>query len=326
MLDKFSVSNWAKKKKKQESNPNYNESGINLNGVSSVTKKGLSNEVCSDLLAIGFNMDQILTAFRIYKFQSTEEAIYIMTKDIDTGKYLHSYLANENFLCSICNESEKEHNIINEDPEMNMIKVSENEELQVLSRRKAQDEKEKTSEFLRSPYNNNLKLSTDLAHIKIQLPQNVLEELEDPNLCRICFSTSMNTINSRKFNCGHQVCKACIKQYLTIKIINGKVININCIFGGCAYMLTPKDINEFVDSDVYAKFEKFYINQAKILSNRNLTPCPFPDCDDLVQIDLNDEDTFYTCNNDHSFCRICKSNVFHKKGKCLSVKSLNLSF
>jgi hypothetical protein len=39
--------------------------------------------------------------------------------------------------------------------------------------------------------------------------------------------------------------------------------------------------------------------------------CPHPDCDDLVKYDPKYKTRFYTCENRHSFCSVCKNTEPH---------------
>ena len=55
------------------------------------------------------------------------------------------------------------------------------------------------------------------------LPKNVITELENPNLCVICFNSDTSKDPSVKFQCGHIFCLDCVKTYLEKNIENGKV-------------------------------------------------------------------------------------------------------
>ena len=58
---------------------------------------------------------------------------------------------------------------------------------------------------------------------KIDIPQNVIKELENPNLCEICFSSDLTVDTAVKFKCQHIFCLDCVKTYLHKNIENGKV-------------------------------------------------------------------------------------------------------
>lgn len=57
----------------------------------------------------------------------------------------------------------------------------------------------------------------------ISVPQDIILELENPNLCEICFSSDIKIDKSVKFMCNHSFCFNCVKTYLEKKIDNGQV-------------------------------------------------------------------------------------------------------
>lgn len=47
--------------------------------------------------------------------------------------------------------------------------------------------------------------------------------------------------------------------------------------------------------------------------------CVYPNCDDLVQIDPTYEERFFTCENRHDFCSVCRTLGHHDEKKCKRV-------
>lgn len=58
-------------------------------------KNNLSQSVIETLIKFGFQLDKIMFAYKIYKFQNIDDAIYIMMKDNETGKYNHKFIKND---------------------------------------------------------------------------------------------------------------------------------------------------------------------------------------------------------------------------------------
>ena len=58
---------------------------------------------------------------------------------------------------------------------------------------------------------------------QIKLPEKVMLELENPNLCEICFNSDISKDTAVKFQCNHIFCLKCVKTYLEKNIENGKV-------------------------------------------------------------------------------------------------------
>lgn len=48
--------------------------------------------------------------------------------------------------------------------------------------------------------------------------------------------------------------------------------------------------------------------------------CPFPDCEEILIIDGTYEDRFFSCENAHKFCSVCKTEGWHQENECLRVK------
>ena len=71
---------------------------VQNNNSSKVSKK-LNNVVTDNivtiLLSMGFNLRQIMNGYKIYKFQSEEEAINVMTIDQESGNYNHRFIQNK---------------------------------------------------------------------------------------------------------------------------------------------------------------------------------------------------------------------------------------
>ena len=153
---------------------------------------------------------------------------------------------------------------------------------------------------------------------KIQIPKETLLLFDSPDVCRICFSNKVNPNNIAQISCGHFFCDNCIKTYLTNKIINGQVLDIKCLLGGCPKRYSEEEIEANVEEEVFKKYKKFKNIQIKLSNpNKIYVNCPFPDCEEIVDC-TNPESEFITCNNNHIFCYKCHKLGKHPKGKCLN--------
>jgi hypothetical protein len=73
-----------------------------------------------------------------------------------------------------------------------------------------------------SHYNNNINIKIK----EFSLPKEIISELENPNLCVICFDSDISRDPAVKFQCSHVFCLICVKNYLEKNIENGKVNTI----------------------------------------------------------------------------------------------------
>ena len=151
---------------------------------------------------------------------------------------------------------------------------------------------------------------------KIEIPQETLNMFDNPNTCRICFANTVNKSNPAQISCGHFFCDNCIQMHMTTKIVNGRVLDIRCLMGGCPKKYTDDEISANVNDVVFHKYKRFKNEQLKLNNpNKKYVPCPFPDCDELVEIENPDEE-FVECGQRHVFCYKCHRLGTHKKGKC----------
>jgi hypothetical protein len=128
-------------------------------------------------------MQQVMIAFKIYKFYTIDHAIHTMTRDTESNKFLHKFISSNNIQCDICSEDIKDH-----------IEYIEDTVVQPKS--------------------------INLSVINVQLDPDMFDE---PDMCKICFANKLSETNQIKFDCGHEFCKDCVINYLRTKITNGKV-------------------------------------------------------------------------------------------------------
>jgi hypothetical protein len=177
-----------------------------------------------------------MIAFKIYKFVSVDEAIYILMRDPETKKYNHRFMQREtrenNYEkvnqneCLLCYDEISQHANFELDLDSH---------LDVNMGRRSDENKDTTV----NGTSNNLIKSTDHSGIadklnqdsekkiikfqQIDIPQETLDLFENPEVCTICFGEAAVGNNKAQFSCGHKFCKTCVSSHLNININNGKV-------------------------------------------------------------------------------------------------------
>jgi hypothetical protein len=263
-------------------------------------------------------MDQIYLAFNLYKFITIEEAVHVMMKDPENNKYVHKYIESETKKCKICSGKNEEHIIEIIEPKIHH--VDESDSLTISEGNKPQGINSVTES------NSQLDNPNSIAHskkniIKINLPQNVLDDFEDPYICHICFNSRLNVDPKITFFCLHEFCRECVYNYLKTNITNGNVLQLRCLYGGCPRLFTNEEVRSIVDEELWAKYKKFLWQKLKLSQpNVALMNCPFPDCDDIVEIDPLERQIFVECEFEHKFCSKCKEIGWHQDGKCEKVR------
>ncbi len=106
--------------------------------------------------------------------------------------------------------------------------------------------------------------------------------------------------------------------------MNGQVLDIKCLLGGCPKRYNDEEIQANVTEEIFKKYKKFRNIQIKLCNpNKIYINCPFPDCEEIVDC-TNPESDFVECNNHHIFCYKCHKLGKHEKGKCLNDEVLLL--
>jgi hypothetical protein len=99
------------------------------------------------------------------------------------------------------------------------------------------------------------------------------------------------------------------------------VLEIKCLSGGCPKRYSEIEIKNYVDSNVYYKFRKFYNKQIKQKNPDNIfISCPIVNCEELIDItQIDTRINMLDCNNGHGFCIRCKKENEHGRDECKAV-------
>lgn len=90
---------------------------------------------------------------------------------------------------------------------------------------------------------------------------------------------------------------------------------------GCPRKFKESEIEKYVSSSIWNKYIRFRNNRirdAEVIYNQNTLHCPFPDCEQIINLNeviLNDN--FTRCDRGHRFCINCKVlNQHPPDGQC----------
>lgn len=162
---------------------------------------------------------------------------------------------------------------------------------------------------------------------------------ENKNLCTVCYDFEFNDANTSDVSktvileCGHKYCKLCMVKYIKAKIQRFYMSALKCINPDCRYKISEREIESILEDGNLKRYKliknknNFYYHL-----NPNFVPCPYPDCESLVELDnsleelkknknlINDKSLkiFYTCSYRHEFCILCREPV-HRNKKCIDV-------
>lgn len=127
--------------------------------------------------------------------------------------------------------------------------------------------------------------------------------LEECPLCVVQYCPADMTCGA---TCSHQVCKECMKKYITTEI-NHSRLNIACPV--CTSHIHPATIKDILNDDIfYTKYENFMLRRV-IAAEPDARWCPAPDCDYVVIASGCASCPELKCGRDGcntSFCYHCK--------------------
>ena len=274
------------------------------------------------LYSMGFKYQLINTIYNNMHPIDIQEALDYLNKN-DKGKFTHSYIENDRFVCTICSQGRYAHentalfvdNLLNN---QNNINIGTNTGTNTGTN-------SITLNVIPTNSNNNLNSNLGNSNRFNRIESSYLNSknkysyynYDKPKECGICGDTiESQDAYKVKLSCNHYFCLDCWENYLKEKINNLNVAKISCMQHGCSVVLTELFIKKILNTndELVKKYEKFLKKQKLLMSNKNIKFCPFPDCDGYAE--KKDKNNKYVkCNFDHEFCFECL-NKPHGTQKC----------
>jgi len=237
------------------------------------------------LMEMGYSKNYIKKIFYFFKPRALQNAIDLMT--MEDNLYIHDFFPNNKIdpnFCYICGESKKLHK--------NVISNEEN---------------------LNSSNSNSVNSQNEYLTLSDNNYTNENITIKKKIFCSICDSNN-EFIEKIHLKCHHMFCHECWFIYLSGKIENNNIFEINCMNYECKEKLSNEFIMQYIESnkkltDKYLKFK----NRIELFKRKDIKLCPFPDCEGFSTINFNSN--YCKCNFGHEFCSKC-NNKWHKNTKC----------
>ena len=288
------------------------------------------------LYDMGFKSSLINTIFNNMHPIDLQEALDYLNKN-DKGKFTHSYIENERFVCTICSQGRYAHentaifldNNINNNTNTT-TGTGGNTNNNITSVNLNSNTIQNNINSNNNTNNNILNLNNNSGNSNNRNSSDKFNKFESSYLnslnkysnnyskgkeCGICGDNIEYPDSYKvKIPCGHYFCIDCWENYLKEKINNANVGKISCMQHGCSVNLQSDFIKKILNNDdaLIQKYEKFLERYNILTKNKNVKFCPIPDCDGYAE---KKGDKYVKCNFGHDFCFECLK-VPHGKKKC----------
>jgi hypothetical protein len=280
------------------------------------------------LIKLGYSVDGIKCTFTRYNFKNIEQAIWIMGKDPETGRYNHFFYHPEEKkkededddsynrlplnICLICNDIEKLHHQYIEPFPVDKSMIMDNTQNNLIG----------NCDFTEYKAENEINIfNKDRKNIEInqELIDQLENEFKNKDLCIICYANEVPQNIAHKLGCNHSFCQDCVKTYVVSKIRDATVKDIKCLQAGCKLLYPEPYIKEIVGDELFNKYLFFKRrSELQYCLQNGYIHCTFANCQELVPY-KDGEDSLVECARGHQFCAICKEE-WHNSTDCKNVK------
>ena len=142
--------------------------------------------------------------------------------------------------------------------------------------------------------------------LKNKLMKNYAEKNDN---CSICLQEI-----KEKFTliCGDFFCRDCIRDTILIGIKEiSNIDKLNC--PTCKERIEENTIKKLLTQEEFQKY-KYLITKIEGIKNKELIPCPYPDCPGYAEENQSKNNNIVFCNYEHIFCKKCLKIVEKNKG------------
>ena len=248
---------------------------------------------------MGFEEDLINTIYNNMHPIDLQEALDYLNKN-ERGQFTHSFLINENNVCTICGKGRNAHESDTLFVEDNNEDNNNNENIDLIGELLGINNS--NSNWFRA-YENSYRKSIGKDKKDIE--------------CGIC-GELINNPYRVKLKCEHYFCNDCYIDYLKEKITNANVSKILCMQHGCGTVLETKFIKKILEGnkDLIEKYDKFLQRKKMLEQSDKIRFCPIPDCEGYAE--KKGKNKYVKCNYGHEFCFDCGSKP-HGRKKCADI-------
>ena len=248
---------------------------------------------------MGFEEDLINTIYNNMHPIDLQEALDYLNKN-ERGQFTHSFLINENNVCTICGKGRNAH-------ESDTLFIEDNNE---------DNNNNENIDLIGELLGINNSNSNRFRAYENSYRKSIGKDKKDIE-CGIC-GELINNPYRVKLKCEHYFCNDCYIDYLKEKITNANVSKILCMQHGCGTILETKFIKKILEGnkDLIEKYDKFLQRKKMLEQSDKIRFCPIPDCEGYAE--KKGKNKYVKCNYGHEFCFDCGSKP-HGRKKCADI-------
>ena len=132
--------------------------------------------------------------------------------------------------------------------------------------------------------------------------------------CSICMESFPGDKCKQILPCQHSFCNVCLSKYLTTKILDSSIWELECAEGNCRTLLTNQIVLQSVTREIYEKFDGLLLKKA-LEGMEDIVYCPLAKCGSPSELQTADKSMAICLVCRYCFCPKCR-HVYHGISPC----------
>ena len=132
--------------------------------------------------------------------------------------------------------------------------------------------------------------------------------------CSICMESFPGDKCKQILPCQHSFCNVCLSKYLTTKILDSSIWELECAEGNCRTLLTNQIVLQSVTREIYERFDGLLLKKA-LEGMEDIVYCPLAKCGSPSELQTADKSMAICLVCRYCFCPKCR-HVYHGISPC----------
>ncbi|XP_018601528.1 E3 ubiquitin-protein ligase RNF14-like isoform X2 [Scleropages formosus] len=133
--------------------------------------------------------------------------------------------------------------------------------------------------------------------------------------CGVCFSEKLGSDCMCFRDCDHVYCRACLAEFIALRIRDGQVRDLQCPHHKCSATVTPSQVKQLLSEELFLRYDRLLL-QSSLDKMTDITYCPRQTC--AAPVLLEHEGKVALCPVcAYAFCPLCRRG-YHGTSGCRS--------